>query len=138
MESYYVKKQFWRLKEGNEEKIKRTPPPPLRHFYPLVADVHDRVLECMNLVYLRGCELAYFGEMINKEAFCPKREDGDQSGAGSLVVHIRSGDIFDPEGEGKRRKWFGQVGWWLAGKGRWGTSEKIGTDSAQGNTYIDR
>lgn len=32
------------------------------------------------------------------------------TGAGSLVVHIRSGDIFNPEGEGAKRPDFGQVG----------------------------
>ena len=30
--------------------------------------------------------------------------------AGSLVIHIRSGDIFDPTGEGSKRPEFGQVG----------------------------
>ncbi|CAM9454176.1 unnamed protein product [Ascophyllum nodosum] len=71
-------------------------------------EVHDKLLDCMNVVYLRGCERVYLGNMVDHEAFCPKRDDGDKEGAGSLVMHIRSGDIFDPEGEGQHRKGFGQ------------------------------
>ena len=74
-----------------------------------IAEVHDKLLDCMNVVYLRGCERVYLGNMVDHEAFCPKRDDGDKEGAGSLVMHIRSGDIFDPEGEGQHRKGFGQV-----------------------------
>lgn len=63
----------------------------------------------MNHVYLRGCEKAYLGDLVDVDAYCPKREPGERKGAGSLVVHIRSGDIFDPNGEGGRRNGFGQV-----------------------------
>lgn len=62
----------------------------------------------MNRVYLRGCEKAYLGSLVDTDAYCPKAKR--KEGAGSLVVHIRSGDIFDPEGEGSRRDGFGQVG----------------------------
>lgn len=34
---------------------------------------------------------------------------GHDGGGGFLVIHIRSGDIFDPEGQGKMRPTFGQV-----------------------------
>ncbi|CAM9891977.1 unnamed protein product [Pylaiella littoralis] len=71
-------------------------------------DVHWKLLDCMNRVYLRGCEKAYLGEMVDTEAFCPKSEPGKRKGAGSLVLHIRSGDIFDPWDEGKKRPGFGQ------------------------------
>ncbi|CAM9892522.1 unnamed protein product [Pylaiella littoralis] len=71
-------------------------------------DVHQKLLDCMNRVYLRGCEKAYLGDMVDTEAFCPKPEPGKRKGAGSLVVHIRSGDIFDPRGEGGHRRGFGQ------------------------------
>ena len=70
--------------------------------------MHSQLLECMNKVYLRGCEKAYLGSMVDTEAYCPKPKR--KRGAGSLVVHIRSGDIFDPQGEGSRRDGFGQVG----------------------------
>ncbi|CAM9769228.1 unnamed protein product [Scytosiphon promiscuus] len=70
--------------------------------------VHEKVLECMNRVYLRGCEKAYLGDLVDLDAHCPKRKAGERKGAGSLVVHIRSGDIFDPDGEGGRRNGFGQ------------------------------
>eukprot|EP00752_Nemacystus_decipiens_P012369 g10964.t1 len=68
--------------------------------------VHWQLLQCMNRVYLRGCEKAYLGSLVDTEAFCPKAKR--KEGAGSLVVHIRSGDIFDPKGEGSRRDGFGQ------------------------------
>ncbi|CAM9136086.1 unnamed protein product [Ectocarpus sp. 12 AP-2014] len=70
--------------------------------------VHSRLLRCMNRVYLRGCEKAYLGKMVDLEGFCPKQEPGRRKGAGSLVVHIRSGDIFNPDEEGRRRARFGQ------------------------------
>lgn len=63
----------------------------------------------MNRVYLRGCEKAYLGSLVDLDSFCPRRELGKPVGAGSLVVHIRSGDIFDPYDEGRRRTRFGQV-----------------------------
>eukprot|EP00903_Cladosiphon_okamuranus_P018343 g16875.t1 len=69
-------------------------------------NVHWQLLECMNRVYLRGCEKAYLGGLVDTDAYCPKGKR--KEGAGSLVVHIRSGDIFDPMGEGSRRDGFGQ------------------------------
>lgn len=63
----------------------------------------------MNRVYLRGCEKAYLGKLVDVDSFCPKLEPGKRKGAGSLVAHIRSGDIFNPDGEGHRRQGFGQV-----------------------------
>ncbi|CAN0162487.1 unnamed protein product [Ectocarpus sp. 6 AP-2014] len=71
-------------------------------------DVHPKLLECMNRVYLRGCEKAYLGKLVDVGSFCPKQEPGKRKGAGSLVAHIRSGDIFNPDGEGHRRQGFGQ------------------------------
>ncbi|CAM9769158.1 unnamed protein product [Scytosiphon promiscuus] len=71
-------------------------------------NVPEQLLECMNRVYLRGCEKAYLGNLVDLDAFCPERKSGVPKRAGSLVVHIRSGDIFDPDGEGGRRKNFGQ------------------------------
>ncbi|CAM9488026.1 unnamed protein product [Ectocarpus fasciculatus] len=71
-------------------------------------DVHPQLLDCMNRVYLRGCEKAYLGKLVDVDSFCPKQEPGKRKGAGSLVAHIRSGDIFNPDGEGHRRQGFGQ------------------------------
>ncbi|CAM9977168.1 unnamed protein product [Ectocarpus fasciculatus] len=70
--------------------------------------IHSRLLRCMNRVYLRGCEKAYLGKVVDLEGFCPKQEPGKRKGAGSLVIHIRSGDIFNPDEEGRRREGFGQ------------------------------
>lgn len=64
------------------------------------AGVDDEVLKCMNRVYLRGCESAYLGHFVDKEAICPKRDPHEINGAGSLVIHIRSGDIFEPQEAG--------------------------------------
>eukprot|EP00752_Nemacystus_decipiens_P014979 g13337.t1 len=69
-------------------------------------NVHSQLLQCMNRVYLRGCEKAYLGSLVDTEAHCPKNKR--KEGAGSLVIHIRSGDIFDFEGGNSRLDGFGQ------------------------------
>lgn len=64
------------------------------------------LMQCMNRVYLRGCEKAHLGKLVDTEASCPAPEKSERKGAGSLVVHIRSGDIFNPENSYRK---FGQV-----------------------------
>lgn len=91
------------------------------------AGIHPDLLSCMNRVYLRGCEAAYLGRMVDTSKFCPVREtpllpassfrgvnaasgsDPKEPGesTGSLVLHIRSGDIFY---QGSDRRRYGQVG----------------------------
>lgn len=55
--------------------------------------VPQKLLDCMNEVYVRGCERAYLGPTLDKETICPQRDPAAETGAGSLVIHIRSGDI---------------------------------------------
>lgn len=55
--------------------------------------VSQNLLDCMNEVYVRGCERAYLGPTLDKDHICPKPNLAAQPGAGSLVIHIRSGDI---------------------------------------------
>lgn len=59
----------------------------------LLTGVSPNLLSCMNDVYLRGCERAYLGPGLDKETICPKQDPATQTGAGTLVMHIRSGDI---------------------------------------------
>lgn len=47
----------------------------------------------MNEVYVRGCERAYLGPTLDKDVICPRPDPEAHAGAGSLVIHIRSGDI---------------------------------------------
>lgn len=54
----------------------------------------------MNQVYLRGCESTYLGDLVDKESICPRQDPLQNRGAGSLVMHIRSGDIFDRQNKG--------------------------------------
>lgn len=75
----------------------------------------------MNRVYLRGCEAAYLGRIVDTSNVCPVRETpllpaspasrgvnaASGEGTGSLVLHIRSGDIFY---QGVDRRRYGQVG----------------------------
>lgn len=68
-----------------------------------------KLLECINRIYLRGCEKAYLGQLVDTDEFCPKRDTTAQKGSGTLVMHIRSGDIFQPNGQGSHRQGFGQV-----------------------------
>lgn len=82
--------------------------------------VHDDLRECINKVYLRGCEAAYFGKVvstdvcevekatpdINDGKLCRKPLKADVEGTESLVVHIRSGDIFGGRSGGLKN--FGQ------------------------------
>lgn len=57
------------------------------------TDVSQKLLNCMNEVYVRGCERAYLGPALDKQIICPERDPAAQKGAGSLVINIRSGDI---------------------------------------------
>lgn len=82
------------------------------HYYSTDVHVHPRLLGCMNRVKLRGCEVAYLGSLMDKGRFCPSREprEGEaRAGAGSLVLHVRSGDIFDQKGPGRLYTHAGQV-----------------------------
>lgn len=62
-------------------------------------NVNDELLSCMEGVYLRGCEKLYMGE-ISETDDCPVSQ-----GNGNLVIHIRSGDIFEDNFKNKN---FGQ------------------------------
>ncbi len=64
------------------------------------------LMQCINRVYLRGCEKVHLGKLVDTEASCPEPEKGEGKGAGSLVIHIRSGDIFNPNTAYRK---FGQV-----------------------------
>lgn len=90
----------------------------------------------MERVFLIGCEAEYLRDLVggeDEEDFCSRgrgedsedssapifglKSSGDADGsfdgesrAGSLVVHIRSGDIFKPDREGWHGMiWYGQV-----------------------------
>lgn len=65
--------------------------------------VHEDLLVCMNRVYVRGCEKKYLGDIVDT-ADCPVKTN--DSGDGSLVIHIRSGDIFNRKI--KNTRMFGQ------------------------------
>ena len=65
--------------------------------------VHEELLTCMNRVYVRGCEKKYLGDIVDTEN-CPVKTN--DPGDGSLVIHIRSGDIFNRNV--KNTKMFGQ------------------------------
>jgi hypothetical protein len=70
--------------------------------------VHNDLRECINRVYVRGCEAAYFGDVVRTDTCqaekqlpgelsdksCHKPLESYVKGTESLVVHIRSGDIF--------------------------------------------
>lgn len=79
----------------------------------------------MNRVYIRSCEAEYLGALVGTSDFCkpprqppvtrnnaPENGAGANEGgtAGSLVIHIRSGDIFRFKRDKKVRTLFGQVG----------------------------
>ncbi|CAM9527243.1 unnamed protein product [Hapterophycus canaliculatus] len=95
----------------------------------LLRNIHADLLSCMNRVYVRGCEAAYLEPILGAGDFsyCTKPAgtnnrrllDGrgrqtagavttaatpiDRGNAGSLVIHIRSGDIFRALLPGKTR-----------------------------------
>ena len=52
--------------------------------------LHPSLVECIGSFYLRGCEKSYLGSVIDTND-CPLN---DNKGDGSLVIHIRSGDVF--------------------------------------------
>jgi hypothetical protein len=55
------------------------------------AYVHKDLLECMDHVFVRGCEKEYMGSIVDVDEGCPfKTRERD----GLLVLPIRSGDIF--------------------------------------------
>lgn len=111
-----------------------------------LSGVHGDLVQCMNRVFVRGCEAAYLGDLIGKcdakdfntdqyQDIAPLPNDRsfvckdsvwhtcnstghlypvpvipsgqNEISSENLVVHIRSGDIFDP----MERHWikFGQV-----------------------------
>lgn len=85
----------------------------LLNIYYASADVHASLLGCVNRVKLRRCEAAYLGSLVDKDRFCPTqspKEGKTRTGVGSLVLHVRSGDIFDSKGVGRHNPGFGQVG----------------------------
>ncbi|CAN0111630.1 unnamed protein product [Ectocarpus fasciculatus] len=80
-----------------------------------MTELHPDLQTCMSKVKMRGCEAVYFQESLGGEDSCstPRRqltadekEPGsivtgsssplERKGAGSLVLHIRSGDVFRP------------------------------------------
>lgn len=106
--------------------------------------IHRDLYGCINRVYLRGCEAAYLGNLVDTSNYCNRsrtnvrpsdvhekgastcknnvQEDEPirnsvsrlddtnevgESGMGSLVVHIRSGDIFHKHNDSRIS--FGQV-----------------------------
>lgn len=112
--------------------------PPYRNFNLLCfenkTDVHPDLLSCMNRIYLRGCEAEYLGSLGRISELCESRESSGSSlssgpktgnlacevntrqppdpvkgnNEGSLVMHVRSGDIFDKTNHGISKS--GQVG----------------------------
>jgi len=79
-----------------------------------LRDIHDDLRQCISMVYVRGCEAAYFGDLVSTDT-CQEVEEAEEivptstscrtpgflsppktdiNGTESLVVHIRSGDIF--------------------------------------------
>ena len=82
--------------------------------------VHDDLRICINRVYLRGCEAEYFGDVVrtdtchaetvlpdeNEGKLCRRPIKSDIKGTESLVVHVRSGDIFSGRSGGLKN--FGQ------------------------------
>eukprot|EP00904_Undaria_pinnatifida_P004120 jgi/Undpi1/13709/HiC_scaffold_9.g03362.m1 len=121
--------------------------------------VYPDLLDCLNHVFVGGCEAQYLGSVVKTTEFCrPTTEQkvslgieginteelcnqdshqrrlrksrpsihgflppttavdntlgdtstGSSQSAGSLVIHIRLGDIFNPKGEGGKRQTFGQ------------------------------
>ncbi|CAN0416887.1 unnamed protein product [Ectocarpus sp. 12 AP-2014] len=80
-----------------------------------IRGLHPHLQKCVRNVKMRGCEAAYLKESLGGEDSCPSpqrqlAEHEDESAqlvagttsplerreAGSLVVHVRSGDIFKP------------------------------------------
>lgn len=55
-------------------------------------NVHKDLMNCVNTMFMRGCEKEYFGGILDTDSYCPAV---DKKGDGSLVIHIRAGDIFN-------------------------------------------
>lgn len=65
--------------------------PHLTHRFP--AGFSETLLDCVNDVYVRGCERAFLGSGFDEEIVCPEKDPATQTGAGILGMHMRSGDV---------------------------------------------